>query len=176
MSLINIITKMRNKVNYKAIIIILFTSVIFGFIYNTFSVNGIELIRKPITVKSAVLGENENELNNILGLDLAQTINLFNQNVAIFIDARDQWDFSEAHIEGAINIPEFSFAKDDKVLKSISPDKLLVVYCDGDDCDTSKRLANEFVKLGYKNVYVFLGGIKVWKEAQLPIGRGNPNE
>ena len=117
------------------------------------------------------MGENENELNNILGLDLV--INLFNQNVAIFIDARDQWDFSEAHIEGPI-FPKFQ--KMIKYLKSISPDKLLVVYCDGDDCDTSKRLANEFVKLGYKNVYVFLGGIKIWKEAQLPIGRGNPNE
>ena len=167
---------MKNKLNYKTIIIILFTSVIFGFIYNTFSVNGIELIRKPITVKSAVLGENENELNNILGLDLAQTINLYNQNVAIFIDARDQWDFSEAHIEGAINIPEFSFTKDESLLKSISQDRLLIIYCDGDDCDTSKRLANEIFRLGYKNVFVFLGGMKVWRDAQLPITTGNLDE
>ena len=167
---------MTNKINYKNILLILLLSVVLGFIYNTFSVNGINLIRKPILVKSVTLGEAENELNNILGLDLAQALTFYNKNLAIFIDARDQWDFAEAHIKGAINIPEFSFTKDDSLLKSISNDNLLLVYCDGDDCDTSKRLANEIVKLGYKNVYVFLGGLKEWKEAQLPISISNDNE
>jgi rhodanese-related sulfurtransferase len=167
---------MKNKVNYKIIFLILLISIVLAFIYNTFSVDGVDLIRKPIIVKSVTVGEGENESNSILGLDLAQTINLFNQNVAIFIDARDQWEFSESHISGAINIPEFSFSKDDSLLKTISHEKLLVIYCDGNDCDTSKRLANEIVNLGYKNVYVFLGGFKVWREAQLPITKGNTHE
>lgn len=167
---------MKNKINYKTIFLILLISIVLAFIYNTFSVDGIDLIRKPIIVKTVAFGEGESESNSILGLDLAQTINLYNQNVAIFIDARDQWDFSDSHIKGAINIPEFSFTKDDSLLGTISLDKLLVIYCDGDDCDTSKRLANEIVNLGYKNVYVFLGGFKVWREAQLPISKGNADE
>lgn len=176
MSLLNIMIKMKNKVNIKAILKILLGSIILGFIYNIFSVDGIDLIRKPIIVQSVIIGENEYESNTLRGIDLEQTIKLFGDKSNIFIDSRDQWDYSEAHIEGAINIPEFSFTIDDSLLQSISPNELLVVYCDGDDCDTSKRLANEIVKLGFKNVYVFLGGIKVWRDAKLPITKGNQDE
>lgn len=167
---------MKNKVNYKAILTILFISIALAFIYNTFSAFGIDLIRKPIIIKSVVIGEDDKDQNVLKGIDLAQTIKLFNDKKHIFIDSRDQWEFSESHIEGAINIPEFSFTINDTILNSISKDELLVVYCDGGDCDTSKRLANEIVKLGYKNVFVFLSGFKVWKEAQLPISKGNTDE
>lgn len=163
---------MKTKINFKVLFWILFCSVLLGIIYNTFSTDGIKFIREPIKVKYVNVGDEINNSKELKGIELAQALELFNQNNAVFIDARDQWDFAESHISGAINIPEFSFTKDDSVLKNISKDELLVVYCGGDDCDISKRLTKDIVELGYKNAYVFLGGIKEWNEANLPTEGG----
>jgi rhodanese-related sulfurtransferase len=110
------------------------------------------------------------------GLKLNTVMEVFNNNSAIFIDARDQWEYSDGHISGAINIPEYNFSVDEKIIKTISRDALIVVYCDGDDCDTSKRLANELTKLGFEKCYIFLGGFYEWKEASLPVEKGDINE
>lgn len=165
-----------NNINYKVIFIILMSSILLGFIYNTFSTDGIDFIRKPIIIKSVQIGESDEYGDIIGGIDLAQALQLFEDKSAIFVDARDQWEFSKYHIDGAVNIPEFSFTKEDSILNNISSESLLVIYCDGDDCDISKRLAQEFIKLGYKNTYVFLGGMKSWVEAKLPITGDSENE
>jgi rhodanese-related sulfurtransferase len=163
---------MKIKTNFKVVFTILFASIFLGVVYNSFSSSGIEFIRNPIQVKFVNVGD-ESEDNNILkGIELAQAVELFDKKSAKFIDARDQWEFAENHIKGAINIPEFSFSKSDSTLKNIFQNDLLVVYCDGDDCDISKRLTKELIDLGYKNAYVFLGGFKDWKEANLPIEKG----
>ena len=163
---------MKSKINYKAMLLILASSILLGFIYNTFSSDGIDLIRKSIIVESVKIGEGNSSENTLRGIDISQAIKLHNDNSAIFIDARDQWEFSESHISGAISIPEFSFEKDNPILKTIPIESLIIVYCDGDDCDVSKRLAQELVALGYKETYVFLGGMKEWIEAELPINKG----
>ncbi|MCB0743005.1 MAG: rhodanese-like domain-containing protein [Ignavibacteriae bacterium] len=163
---------MKSKINYKAMLLILASSILLGFIYNTFSSDGIDLIRKSIIVESVKIGEGNSSENTLRGIDISQAIKLHNDNSAIFIDARDQWEFSESHISGAISIPEFSFVGDDSLLNSITKESLIVVYCDGDDCDVSKRLAQELVELGYQETYVFLGGMKEWMEAELPINKG----
>ena len=47
-------------------------------------------------------------------------------------------------------------------------EEIYVIYCEGDDCDVSKRLAAELMKLGFTKVYVFLGGIYEWIDAGYP--------
>ena len=162
---------MKNKINFKAILGILISSILLGILYNTFSSDGIDFIRKEIKIDFVEIGEtSKNE--NLKGINISQTMDLYNKKSAIFIDARDQWEFSDAHILGAVNIPEFSFSKDDSTLSDISKSSILVIYCDGDDCDTSKRLAKQISDFGYENIYVFLGGMKSWIEAELPICKG----
>ena len=134
---------MKSKLNIKAIIIILFASLILAFIYNYFSIDGIAFIRKPIIVNSVEILSHDESSEELKGLSIDQVIGLYNQNAAIFIDARDQWDYAESHIKGAINIPEFSFSPDDQTLATVDKESIIIVYCDGDDCDTSKRLAVE---------------------------------
>ena len=167
---------MKSKLNIKAIIIILFVSFILAFIYNYFSNDGIAFIRKPIIVKSVNILSHDDSSEELSGLSIDQVIGLYNQNAAIFIDARDQWDYAESHIKGAINIPEFSFSPNDQILATINKESLIIIYCDGDDCDTSKRLAVEITKLGYKNIFVFLGGFKEWSEVKLPVSKVETNE
>ena len=85
-------------------------------------------------------------------------------------------NFLKVTLLGAINIPEFSFDPSDLKLNTIDKETILVIYCDGDDCDISKRLANELQNIGYNNSYVFLGGLKDWTEAELPIEKGDVHE
>ena len=162
---------MLKNINIKAVLGILLLSIFMGIFYNSFSSDGIDFIRNEVIINYVKLGENITE-NNLRGIDLAQTIKLFNEKSALFIDARDQWDFKKKHITGAINIPEFSFASNEPKLSNISKDQLIIVYCSGDDCDISKRLAVQMSEIGYNNLYVFVGGITAWTEADLPTIKG----
>lgn len=157
----------------KNIIIIIVTSSIMGISYNLLSQNGIPLVRVEQKLEAAEDGELLNtsesiEEGTIKSISLAQAYQLYTTN-AIFIDARDNWDFADGHIARALNIPEFSFEPSDPKLKTIDKNLLYVIYCGSDDCDLSKRLANEFAKIGFTNLYVFLDGYEFWLKNNYPV-------
>lgn len=81
-----------------------------------------------------------------------------NENGYVILDVRTQEEFDEAHIDGAILIPDYEIAdKAESVLKD--KDQLLLVYCRSGR--RSKNAASELVSLGYTNVKEF-GGIIDW--------------
>ena len=162
----------NKKFDIKRIIYILSFSILLALIYNTFSVDGISYIRtkKSIeTLKSIDIIDETDSSKTLKAISLPQAIEIFNNKKALFIDARDQWDFKDAHIKGALNIPEFSFNPNNRTLAQISKNEILIIYCSGNDCSVSQRLASKLIKLGYKKVYVYLGGFTEWQEAKLPI-------
>ena len=76
----------------------------------------------------------------------------------VILDVRTQEEYDEAHIDGAILIPDYEIAdKAESVLKD--KDQLLLVYCRSGR--RSKLAAEELVKLGYTNIKEF-GGIIDW--------------
>ena len=76
----------------------------------------------------------------------------------IILDVRTQEEFDEAHIDGAILIPDYEIAdKAESTLKD--KNQLILVYCRSGR--RSKLAANELVTLGYTNVKEF-GGIIDW--------------
>ena len=76
----------------------------------------------------------------------------------IIIDARNEEEFAEGHIENAILIPEYEIK--DRAEKEL-PDKdaLILVYCRSGR--RSKIASESLAKLGYTNVKEF-GGIIDW--------------
>ena len=58
---------------------------------------------------------------------------------------------------------------DFKQLLGDNKDKLIVIYCGFVKCTRSHNGAAWAVKLGYKNVYRYPGGIFAWKGADFPI-------
>ena len=77
----------------------------------------------------------------------------------IIIDAREQYEYDEGHIPGAILIPYGEIA--DRAEKELpDKDQLILVYCRSGR--RSKIAAEELVKLGYTNVKEF-GGIIDWE-------------
>ena len=86
--------------------------------------------------------------------------------------------YKKQHVPGAAQmefpVPEMT-TLDEKtqanLVKLLGPDKdrLIVFYCGFVKCTRSHNGAMWAVKLGYKNVYRYPGGIKAWDEADFTI-------
>lgn len=97
----------------------------------------------------------------------------FQSSEVLFIDARDPEDYEYGRIQGAINLPyEELDVYWDEVSLRISMDRPLVLYCSGEECESSLMLAREMVLRGWDDVYVFFGGWREWEKAGLPVERG----
>ena len=80
------------------------------------------------------------------------------QDGYVILDVRTQEEYDEAHIDGAILIPDYEIvAKAESILKD--KNQLILVYCRSGR--RSKNAASELVSLGYTNVKEF-GGIIDW--------------
>jgi rhodanese-related sulfurtransferase len=86
--------------------------------------------------------------------------------------------YEKRHIPGAVQIefpiPEMKEMDDTKkaeFTKVLGPDKdrLIVFYCGFTECTRSHNAAMWALKLGYKNVYRFPGGIEGWAQAGYSI-------
>ncbi|RPI70416.1 MAG: rhodanese-like domain-containing protein [Ignavibacteriales bacterium] len=117
----------------------------------------------------------EPELTEPRAINLEQAYKLYNQNI-LFIDAREPFDYKEAHIKNAINIPADHFDDYKFMLDKINKDETVVTYCAGTDCDLSVVLSNIMFDMGYKKVYVFFGGWNEWTQANYPVYEGNKSD
>ncbi|HIB58412.1 MAG TPA: rhodanese-like domain-containing protein, partial [Candidatus Marinimicrobia bacterium] len=82
-----------------------------------------------------------------------------------FIDARDEEEFAEGHIKGAILAPSTP------ELVQLFPDRSspIVTYCSGGDCDVSMELAEQLMfDWEYERIFVYLGGWPEWKAKGYP--------
>ena len=87
------------------------------------------------------------------------------------IDARTAEEYQEAHITGAISIPENKF---EQSLSQMPSDKgrPVVFYCNGIKCGKSKKAAAKAAAAGYTNLLVYGEGFPVWEEKEFPIVAG----
>ncbi len=96
----------------------------------------------------------------------------------MFIDARDESHYLEGHIPGAHEFdpyrPEKYFAD---VLPLCQSAAQIVVYCNGGDCDDSEAAAILLRDVGIPNskIFVFGGGLPMWKTNGLPVETGPRN-
>lgn len=98
---------------------------------------------------------------------------LFEQDAAVFLDARPQGQFMGGHIRGALNLP---WQEVDRYFMEMA-DRLdgagmIITYCDGESCDLSHELALFLKEMGYSNVHILFNGWTVWQQAGLPIEGG----
>ena len=76
----------------------------------------------------------------------------------IILDVRTQAEFEDAHIPGAICIPNETIS-DQPIDRLPDKDQLILVYCRSGN--RSKQASEKLVKLGYNNIVEF-GGISSW--------------
>ena len=87
----------------------------------------------------------------------------------IILDVREQYEYDEYHIDGAILIPDYEIAeKAEEILKD--KEQLILVYCRS---GRRSKLASEVLaNLGYTNVKEF-GGIIDWKQGNIVYAENN---
>lgn len=143
---------------------IVLLAVILGFVSNTIRSNPLPVIGDWSTEGRLTTEEGEQ-----LTISLVEARDLFQQKSAVFIDARDAFQYEEGHIQGALNLPWHDVdALFMDVMEDISQDTLIITYCDGETCNLSHDLALFLIDIGFSNVKVLVNGWTVWLENDLP--------
>lgn len=83
------------------------------------------------------------------------------------VDVLSGDSYRNQHIKGAISIPLDEIEKD--APKLLNKDETIVTYCASFDCQASTKAAEKLMSMGYKDVLDYKGGLKDYKEANLPL-------
>lgn len=98
------------------------------------------------------------------------------QELVVFIDARNDWHYQQGHIPGAYQFDHYRAAD---YLASVLPvcqtAEQVVVYCTGGDCEDSEFAAIFLRQAGIpaEKLLVFAGGMAEWTAKGLPVEIGS---
>ncbi len=100
------------------------------------------------------------------GVSAAQAVQLMNRQRAVVVDVSEADEFALGHVGGAKNVPvgQLEDRLPDAVKNKGVP--LILVCSNGSRANRALGVAK---KLGYEQAQVLTGGMKSWKEANLPI-------
>jgi rhodanese-related sulfurtransferase len=113
-------------------------------------------------------------LSNVAGsseISTAQLRAALNDGSAIVLDARPYEEYAVSHIPGARAVPPKAgttpalYVGDAAEVAKTIPDQTqpLILYCNGLFCGRSERLAEDLIKLGYRNVRRYQLGAPGWR-------------
>lgn len=167
----------------------------FAFAANQLSPRGLNLARDyfpgpashpaPSHEASSPLAESDRRIKEkgLQPIDRAQAERLFRdprcqQGLVVFVDARGEAPYAQAHIPGAYPLdryhPEKDLAAD--LLPCQNAD-LVVVYCGGGDCEEAEYTALLLRDAGVpaQKLFVYGGGFDDWSAGHLPLEQGERN-
>ena len=98
-------------------------------------------------------------------VDTAEAVRLVNREKAVLIDVREAGEFAAGHVVGSRNIPLAALEGH----KSLPTNKTLPLVLVCQSGARSGRAAGILRKLGYEKVQSLAGGLKAWREANLPV-------
>ncbi|NIM01057.1 MAG: hypothetical protein GTN89_09145 [Acidobacteria bacterium] len=97
---------------------------------------------------------------------------LHEADAALFIDAREDWEYAEGHIAGAINLPYEQAITDPAMLEQVDQGgRPIIVYCGGGSCEISIQVAWELLGVGKTHIAVYMGGFPEWQQAGYPVDK-----
>lgn len=99
------------------------------------------------------------------GVSTAQAVQLINREKGVLIDVSEPEEYAKSHAVGSRNIP-FGQLEGHKSLPSNKALPLVVVCPTG---ARAGRAVGTLRKLGYEKAQVLTGGLKAWREANLPV-------
>jgi rhodanese-related sulfurtransferase len=99
-------------------------------------------------------------------LTSAGAVQLMNREKAVVIDVSEPEEFALGHMNNAKNVPFGQL--EDKLANQVKNKELpLILVCASGA--RSNRAVSVAKKLGFTNVQALAGGLKSWKEANLPL-------
>jgi len=104
----------------------------------------------------------------------AELKNMIDQKASfVLVDSRPAGRYAQAHLPGAISVPENVLKEKKEVVLPKEKDKLFIFYCGGVTCGLSTNSAKMAREIGYTNVRVYLEGEPVWSKAGYPTYASN---
>jgi rhodanese-related sulfurtransferase len=100
------------------------------------------------------------------GLSTANAVALINRERAVVVDVSETEEFAQGHVGGAKNVP---FGQLEQRLPEVVKNKTLPLILICPNGARSNRALAVAKKLGYEKAQVMAGGLKAWKEANLPV-------
>ena len=100
------------------------------------------------------------------GLSPTEAVQCMNREKGVVVDVCGRDEYAQGHIKGALNVPLDQLeANLGQAVKNKST--TLILSCASGM--RSKRAQAIAQKLGYEKVHSLQGGLKAWKEANLPV-------
>jgi rhodanese-related sulfurtransferase len=98
-----------------------------------------------------------------------QAVQLINRERAVVVDVSETEEFAAGHVVGSKNVPVSQVEQrlTDAVKNKTVP--LILVCANG---ARSQRVLGTAKNLGYEKAQALAGGLKAWKEANLPLEKG----
>ena len=152
--------------------IMLGLSVVVALSVNHFSPVGIALVGSWDTEKGVVSAKTHGE-ETPEGMEItsvAEARAIYDRGETLFVDARGITPYEEGHIRGAISFPINLFEERiEAFLMDYPPERPIVSYCSGRECEDSHKLARLLLDMGYGNVRVFIDGYPGWEKGGHPV-------
>src|SRR4051812_26554531 len=102
------------------------------------------------------------------GLSPAMAVLLINRERAVVVDVGETEEFAQGHIGGAKNVPLAQLEQ--RLPEAVKNKSLpLILVCQGGT--RAQRALGTARKLGYEKAQALAGGMKAWKDANLPVRR-----
>ncbi len=106
-------------------------------------------------------GESKPDPNTV---NLDEVLRHLDEGTAHFVDARKAEVYAEGHIRGAYNLPSNAVYDSIQIaIDFIPPPELVIVYCDGGNCESSHEVAHVLRQYEFENVKIFTKG---WEELE----------
>jgi rhodanese-related sulfurtransferase len=111
--------------------------------------------------------ENDQVIRNISPTEACEMVKKLRDDPNfVILDVRTPKEFSDGHIEGALNLDFYDEDFQEQIENGDKEKKYLI--CCGSGVRGVKTARN-MENVGYSEVYNILGGISVWKKSRLPL-------
>lgn len=97
-------------------------------------------------------------------INYSQVKKLMADPSVMILDARNEHEFAEGHLPNSRNIFALEFEQYIPELIGMNKDIRIIVYCGGGQCELSHELSNNLIGLGFKKIYIYIGGWEDWKK------------
>lgn len=98
------------------------------------------------------------------------------EGLIVFVDARNDEEYSGGHVPGALHVDHYQQEACLPLVRHLlEAAQVIIVYCQGGDCEDSIYLCNDLIYthgFPYDNVYLYEGGIQEWRERGWPVNMG----
>jgi rhodanese-related sulfurtransferase len=100
------------------------------------------------------------------GLTPSAAVLLINREKAVVVDVGETEEFAAGHVGGARNVPLGQLEQ--RLMDTVKNKNLPIVFVDATG-GRGARAVGIAKKLGYEQAQALAGGLKAWKEANLPV-------